>query len=121
MLNIRHVFRKIIVCPLNSHLCKGANVYNNVLLLGDRLVFIPKIIFIIPVIAEIIKISKSMRFPSPLALNARYCRIQTATTEIRGKRTFLLIAWSDNTLESILSGFKLKSGVGILGGSHEVN
>ena len=37
MLNIR-LFPKIVVCLLNSHLRKDANIYNNIVLLGGRLV-----------------------------------------------------------------------------------
>ena len=67
MLNIRHVFLKIIVCPLNSHSRKDANFYNNIVLLGGWLVCILKIIFMAPVIAEI-----SVRFESPWGVNTKH-------------------------------------------------
>ena len=89
MLDIR-LFPKIIVCLLNSHLSKDANIYNYIVLLCGRLVFIPKIIFIAPVIAEI-----SVRFPSLSGVNTKHCHTPTPLQKLEEKRTFLFIAWSD--------------------------
>ena len=83
MLNIRRVFLKIIACPLNSHLRKDHNFYNNLVFLGGRLVFIPKLICMAPVIAEI-----SVRFPSPREKIQNIAVYRLPLQKLEEERTF---------------------------------